>query len=229
MPRKLQLSPHLRSLRQQAGAPRWEPLEPRVLLAAVTEQIIVDQFGWRADSDRKVAILADPVTGQNSAISYTPGATFQVRRTSDGVAVLTSNTTAWHAGATQPQSGDRVWYADFSSLNTPGTYYLYDPANDLKSFDFQISDDVYSQVLTASMRTFYYQRCGTEIDAAHGGNWVHDDCHVGPNQDLAAVGWLNGAATGPGTRCPRRLARCRRHEQVCPVHHRRPVGPHAGL
>src|SRR5205085_6766208 len=68
-----------------------EPLEARRMLAAgtVSEQIIVDQFGWRASSARKVVLFADPINGQNSAVAYTPGTSFQVRRVSDDAVVFT--------------------------------------------------------------------------------------------------------------------------------------------
>ena len=124
-----------------------ELLEPRLLLAAVSEQIIVDQFGWRADASSKVAIFADPITGQNAAVTYVPGATFQIRRASDNTAVFTGTVTSWKSGETQTQSGDRVWYGDFSSFTTPGTYYVYDPANDRQSYSFKLDNAVYSPVL----------------------------------------------------------------------------------
>lgn len=167
------------------------------MLAAVSEQIIVDQFGWRASDPRKVAIFADPINGQNAAVSYTPGATFQIRRASDNATVFTGNTVSWNGGATHSQSGDRVWYGDFSSLTAPGDYYVYDPTNDLQSYGFRLDDNLFSPVLATSVRTFYYQRCGTAIPAQYGGNWVHQTCHEGTNQDLAARQWVQGTgATG---------------------------------
>ena len=115
--------------------------------APISEQIIVDQFGWRANAPRKVAIFADPITGQNSAIAYTPGATFEIRRASDNATVFTGSVTSWKAGTTQTQSGDKVWYGDFSSLTTPGTYYVFDPANNLQSYNFKLDDAVFAPVL----------------------------------------------------------------------------------
>ena len=51
--------------------------------AAVTPQITVDQFGWLPRS-AKVAILADPVKGQNAGQTYHPGDRFEIRREPDG-------------------------------------------------------------------------------------------------------------------------------------------------
>jgi hypothetical protein len=165
--------------------------------APVSEQIIVDQVGWRAGAPRKVAIFADPITGQNSAVAYTPGASFQIRRASDNATVFTGTVTSWNAGATQTQSGDKVWYGDFSSFTTPGTYYVYDPTNNLQSYNFKLDDAVYAPVLRAATHMFYYQRCGTAVTSTHGGNWNHPVCHEASNQDLAALEWISGHSAGP--------------------------------
>src|SRR5450432_3655392 len=107
--------------------PLLEQLEQRQMLAGtISQQIIVDQFGWRT-TDKKVVLFADPITGQNSANTYIPGATFQVRRSSDDGVVFTGSTVAWNGGATDSVSGDKVWSGDFSTLVTAGDYYVYDP------------------------------------------------------------------------------------------------------
>ena len=43
---------------------------------------------------------------------------------------------------------------------------------------------------------FYYQRCGTPVTQANGGNWYHPVCHEASNQDLACAGmaWRQGHA-----------------------------------
>jgi hypothetical protein len=174
-----------------------ETFEPRQLLAVGTlsEQIIVDQFGWRAGAPRKVVLLADPTGGQNSANRYTPGAKFEVRRTSDDAVAFNGAVTAWKGGAVDASSQDKVWAGDFSGLTTPGEYYVYDPATQGRSYAFRLADDVFNDILRASDRTFYYQRSGTDITAQYGGNWTHPASHVGPNQDRAAR--PTGGATGP--------------------------------
>jgi hypothetical protein len=173
----------------------FELLETRRLFAgALSEQIIVDQFGWRADAPRKVALFADPVNGQNAAVSYTPSASFQVRRLSDDALVFTGSTVAWKSGATDTVSGDKVWTGDFSSVNAPGEYYIYDPTNDLRSYTFKLGANLFNDILKTSTRVFYYQRTGTAIPAQFGGNWTHAIDHVGPNQDTQARQWQG---TGP--------------------------------
>ena len=91
-----------------------------VLLASLaaprmSQLITVDQFGWTTAS-RKVAVLADPIEGQNASLSYLPASKFQVCRESDGTAVFTGQTSSWLNGFVSPLAGDRVWFADFSDL-----------------------------------------------------------------------------------------------------------------
>ena len=173
-----------------ALSPGAAPAAPPIPVAPpVSEQIIVDQFGWRAAAPVKVALFARPVKGQNAvgdALTYTPGAAFQVRRVSDGRTVFTGQVTAWHNGDVHSQSGDRIWSGDFSVLRTPGTFYVYDPKNGRRSDAFTLGDGVYGPVLRTSLRMFYYQRCGEALTPAFGGRWTHDACHVGPDQDHAA-------------------------------------------
>jgi hypothetical protein len=165
--------------------------------APISEQVIVDQFGWRTTS-KKVAILAKPITGQNNGVTFTlpaAGASFEVRRASDNSTAYSGTVTRFNAGATNIQSGDQVCWADFTALTTPGTYYIYDPTNNVQSYNFDIRDDIFNNILKTAGRFFFYQRCGGNIDAVHGGNWNHTACHEGANQDLAAHLW-NGSDQG---------------------------------
>ena len=53
----------------------------------ITPQITIDQFGWQSRAV-KIAVLADPVKGQNASDSYQPGPRFEVRsEPGDAVAV----------------------------------------------------------------------------------------------------------------------------------------------
>jgi endoglucanase len=152
---------------------------------AVTPQITIDQFGWLPRS-RKVAILAEPVRGQNASVAYRPGPVFEVRRQADGTVVHRGNLKPWNGGKVSDLAGDRVWYADFSDVRAPGDYDLVDPKNHVRSSPFRISEDIYRPVLRDSVRTFYYQRSGMPILARYGERWHHPGGHLGPNQDRAA-------------------------------------------
>ncbi len=153
---------------------------------SVQKYMMVDQFGYLPNGD-KVAVLVDPQEGFNSADSYTPGSVFEVRRVSDDAVVFTGAPTVWNKGATEPFSGDRGWWFDFSSVTAEGDYYIYDVQGNSKSHNFRIAADVYQDVLKAAIKTFYYQRIGTPHLAEHAGAAFADGpAFVGPHQDTQA-------------------------------------------
>ncbi len=161
----------------------------------VTPQITIDQFGWLPQA-HKVAILADPVKGQNAGQSYRPGKSFEIRREADGMVAFRGATNPWNSGAVSELAGDRVWFADFSGLRAPGAYDVFDPTNSVRSFPFRISDDVYKPVLRDAVRVFYYQRSGTPITEKNGGVWHHPGGHLGKDQDRAAQYTQGGKTQG---------------------------------
>ncbi|MEM6348679.1 MAG: glycoside hydrolase family 9 protein, partial [Bacteroidota bacterium] len=145
--------------------------------------IRVDQFGYLPDMT-KVAVISNPQTGFNSADSYIPNATLELRDwDTDGI-VFSGPATAWNAGATHAQSGDQAWWFDFSTVVTPGDYYVYDPVADVGSYRFTIGDDVYKAIMVEAVRTFFYQRSGFAkntpfVPAA----WSDGASHLGAEQD----------------------------------------------
>ena len=158
-----------------------------------SSQIIVDQFGWRPEAE-KFVIFADPIKGQNSKVSYTPSHQFEVIEASSDSVVYTGTVQSWKNGAVDESSGDRVWSGDFSDFKQPGTYYIYDRPNQLRSHPFEINDDVYNTVLKTAVKAFYYQRCGTEIPSEYGGDWVHAPCHISKKQDKTAEPYVGRGA-----------------------------------
>ncbi len=138
----------------------------------VSEFIKIDQFGYLPNAD-KVAVISDPVTGFNSGLSFTPGATYEVRQWTDDVVVFSGSPMPWNNGNTHAQSGDRGWWFDFSSVSAAGSYYIYDISNNVQSGRFEIGDDVYSNVLSASVRMFFYNRCNHEkVEPYAAPNWT---------------------------------------------------------
>lgn len=160
------------------------------LLAQTTSIFIkIDQFGYLPNA-KKVAVINDPQSGFNAAEAFNPstGANqYQIRRVSDNAAVFTGTLSSWKNGTTHAQSGDKGWHFDFSSVNTPGSYYVYDVGLNVKSYHFDINDNVYAEVLKQALRTFYYQRLGVAKLATHAGTkWADAICYNGANQDKFA-------------------------------------------
>lgn len=145
--------------------------------APVSELIVVDQIGYRPASE-KWFMIAVPVTGQNAGQGRAPAREVQLRRSSDHAVIRSITLESWKNGAVHSASGDRVWKGRFSDVSTPGTYHIYDPANDVQSFDFDIREDAYNSILKASIKSYYYQRSGTEITPEFGEQWTHGLAHI---------------------------------------------------
>jgi len=85
-------------------------------------------------------------------------------------------------------SGDSVRLADFSGLKEPGEYVLC--VNDtLHSFPFKIAKDLFCDLADAALKSYYYARCGVDIDSVYGGKWHwksgHPDTRVVVHESAA--------------------------------------------
>ena len=169
---------------------RWLALSlaahPALAAGTLDGLIRADHFGWRP-TDTKIALLLG-----------NGGATVEVRRSHDDSVVGT-----YTAGSEtlDEDSGDNLAAVDFSTLTETGSFYLYVPALDARSYDFDIAEEVYNIVGRAAVKSFYFQRCNHDKALPHasdalgrfaatGRQWVDGACHAG---DLAA---------GPGPGCP---------------------------
>ncbi|MDB6105094.1 MAG: glycoside hydrolase, family 9 [Gammaproteobacteria bacterium] len=157
----------------------------------LSAHLLVDQFGYRS-SDPKVAVIRNPHVGFDSADTFSPGATYQVRKATDGTVVFAGAISPWNAGAVQASSGDDGWWFDFSSVNASGTYFVYDVDKQVRSATFPVAAQPYTNVLKAAMRMYFYQRAGS---SSGGGAkqppyadqcWADTPAYVGPNQDTQA-------------------------------------------
>ncbi len=75
-------------------------------------------------------------------------------------------------------SGDTLASADFSTFHRTGKYFVTVPGVG-RSWSFRIAPDVYRPVYFVSMRAFYGQRCGTEVDLAPDfPEYKHGPCHL---------------------------------------------------
>jgi len=145
--------------------------------------IVVDQFGYLPDSE-KIAVIRDPQTGFDAATDFTPGSSYALVDATSGTQVLTGKATPWNSGAVHAQSGDKAYWFDFSSVTTPGTYYVLDVEKNQRSPEFRIASDVYKIVLRHALRTFFYQRVGQAKQAPYAdAAWVDAASHVGALQD----------------------------------------------
>jgi poly(3-hydroxybutyrate) depolymerase len=155
------------------------------LVPVVDNHIKIDQFGYRP-VDKKIAVISKANVGFNTPDAFVPTIAtnaYQIRKAADDMAVFTGTISVWNSGAVDASSGDQAWWFDFSSVNTPGNYYVYDIALNRKSYNFTIADDVYANITKQAVKALYYQRCGVAKTVANGGIWNDTACHTHTEQD----------------------------------------------
>ncbi|GAB3958323.1 hypothetical protein GCM10028805_52430 [Spirosoma harenae] len=149
----------------------------------IDNHIKIDQFGYLPRAT-KIAIISNPQTGYNANDSFTPSDTYQVRKATNDAVVFTGTPTPWNAGATHTQSGDKVWWFDFSTVQASGTYYIYDVIQNKRSYDFEISNTVYQNALKQATRVFFYQRSGLAKQPPYAQSpWTDGAAFLGTQQD----------------------------------------------
>lgn len=154
-----------------------------VFSQTVSEFIVVDQFGYRPQAE-KIAVIRNPIAGYDSAKSFSPGSNYALIDATDETSVYTGPPVAWKAGSVDDSSGDMAWWFDFSTYEAPGTYYILDVDNNVRSYEFAIDEHVYAEVLKHAVRTFFYQRAGYAKEAAYAGEkWADGASHLGSLQD----------------------------------------------
>lgn len=159
----------------------------------VSKYIVIDQFGYLPE-EVKIAVIRDPITGSDAAESFTPGNNYAVVNLA-GQQVYKGSPRVWGGGSEDASSGDKAWWFDFSTVKTPGDYYILDVANNVKSYTFQINKSIYNNVLKQAVRTFFYQRAGFAKDATYAGEaWADAASHL---QDSKARAYndMGNAAT----------------------------------
>ena len=130
--------------------------------ASEPRPIKVDQVGYPLDSP-KIAFVSAHADS------------FEVRRSSDNAVVYQGKLTS---AQNDPNSGDMLEAADFSTVRQAGTYYLNVPGVE-RSWDFSIGPNVFARTYYMAMRAFYGQRCGTAVDlGSEFPGYSHPACHL---------------------------------------------------
>lgn len=123
--------------------------------------IRLDQFGYFCTSAKK-AIIINPINGYDGGDSFTPDTGtdgYELRKYGTNETVFSGTLAAWNNENTHSQSGDKGWYFDFSEFTEPGIYYIYDVANAVSSYPFEISESCYDLLQYHASRFYFYQRC----------------------------------------------------------------------
>lgn len=148
--------------------------------------IVVDQFGYLPELQKR-AIIRSPKVGYDKGNNFSPSNQYAVKNVLTGEVVLEGKPAVWNQGRVHQQSGDKVWWFDFSAVTAQGSYKIIDLENGIESYTFDIADDVYTPVLKAAFKTLYYQRAGFEKRAPYAERGYADGAsHLGTGQDTQA-------------------------------------------
>ncbi|MBQ8724174.1 MAG: glycoside hydrolase family 9 protein, partial [Oscillospiraceae bacterium] len=134
------------------GDTGYDPYEPPITL---------NQLGYKPDAE-KTAVFRNITTETE----------FSVINAENDEVIYTGEL----YGEKANELADEInFYGDFSSITETGTYYI--KCGDLDpSYSFEISENVYDDVLDAAVRMLYLQRCGSATDDETFG---HEACHTG--------------------------------------------------
>lgn len=145
--------------------------------------IKVDQFGYLPNME-KIAVISNPQSGYNSSDSFSPSGTLLILDANDDSKVFTGSITSFNDGTQDTQSGDKLWYFDFSSFTSEGVYYIYDPEKNSRSNTFSISSTIYEDILEIAVKTFFYQRAGYAKTTPYVSyKWADGASHLGTDMD----------------------------------------------
>lgn len=122
----------------------------------------LNQLGYYPD-DAKRAIIRD----------CSKDDTFSVIDVKTGKEVMTGKL---KVSVNKGNSGEKVSYADFSKVKTPGRYVVR-TKNNGDSFEFVIDNNPYREAFDAACRMLYLQRCGMDLDKKYAGDFAHKACH----------------------------------------------------
>lgn len=147
--------------------------------------ININQLGYKTDS-KKIAVIRGEA-----------GTTASVVNADTKEKVYTGNV---GAAITNTSANETNYQFDFSSVTTPGKYYIECDGITDPSYTFTIGDNPYGNLLDDSVRMLYLQRCGTEVvDEKFG----HKACHTstatiyGTNETIdVSGGWHDAGDYG---------------------------------
>ncbi|MBP3890946.1 MAG: glycoside hydrolase family 9 protein [Solobacterium sp.] len=134
----------------------------RVVSLSPQEAVHVNQLGYL------------PLASKRCTFPYNAGDIFDVMDASTNTVVLSGPI----RGARQDEAtGETNFYGDFSSLTTPGTYYIRTQIG-VTSPTFEIKEDVYASLVKDSIKMFSLQRCGMALNESWAGGLNHSECHT---------------------------------------------------
>ena len=141
----------------------------------------MNQVGFYPE-DRKVAVVIEP--SQN---------TFDIIRASDLEVVYSGTLSDEQSWNMSEETGRQAVFSDF---NEPGEYMVRVMGSG-SSHPFVISEEVLRDAATASMKSFYFQRCSYELLPEYAGQWARAAGHPDLNVTLHSSTGKSGTIDAP--------------------------------
>jgi hypothetical protein len=114
-----------------------------------------------------------------SSLKYDAPPPFEIRDARTHKAVFSGRSVLANPGnrseGRAQYSGENVYEIDFSSLKTPGRYYVAVPGTG-RSFEFSIAPDVYDEPFQTAAYGLFAQRCGIALEDPYS-DWHRVACH----------------------------------------------------
>lgn len=125
-------------------------------------EINLNQIGYLTDGEKKAVLRGEHL-----------GETFQILD-EEGNVVFEGELTGPVENTTAAETN---YYADFTAFTEAGTYTMVSgDAN--SSYPFVIGDGIYEDIMKASIKMLYLQRCGMELTEEYAGDFAHAACHL---------------------------------------------------
>ncbi|MBN2221039.1 MAG: glycoside hydrolase family 9 protein [Vallitaleaceae bacterium] len=122
--------------------------------------IFVNQIGYGTEASKKVIY-----TGNEKE--------YIMKKVHDGEVVFRGS---FGEEKNDSSSGDLTRCGDFTAYKEEGLFQI--EVQGECSLPFEISNKRYKKALDASLKAFYYQRCGIELEEKYAGLWKHAACHL---------------------------------------------------
>lgn len=84
-------------------------------------------------------------------------------------------------------TGMALYRGEFSQLTEEGSYKIVVNTGE-ESFAFPVKKNIYNDVVSKVMKSFYLQRCGCCITEEHGGIFHREECHIGETPYHSSTG-----------------------------------------
>ena len=143
-----------------------------LIINSLLAQVAINQVGYLPNATKQVYFSSEV----NS---------FTVRDFLGGDVLFSGECELWKKN--DPATKQTIYRGEFSDFSDPGRYYIQDNKGN-RSPVFGIGYNVYDDLYQKSVKSFYIQRCGMNLDEKYAGKFAHPACHTNDGTFHASAG-----------------------------------------